>query len=31
MAHCEDTGIISRNMDEFKARYGDDPAIGRIR
>ena len=27
MAHCEDTGIINRNMAEFKARYGDDPAI----
>ncbi len=27
MAHCEDTGIINRNMAEFKAHYGDDPAI----
>ena len=27
MAHCEDTGIINRNMAEAKARYGDDPAI----
>ena len=27
MAHCEDTDIINRNMAEFKARYGDDPAI----
>ena len=27
MAHCEDTGIINSNMAEFKARYGDDPAI----
>ncbi|MBQ6204905.1 MAG: dihydroorotase [Prevotella sp.] len=27
MAHCEDTGIINRNMADFKARYGDDPEI----
>ena len=27
MAHCEDTGIINRNMTEAKARYGDDPAV----
>ena len=27
MAHCEDTGIINRNMAEFKAHYGDDPGI----
>ena len=27
MAHCEDTGIINRNMADFKARYGDDPGI----
>ena len=27
MAHCEDTGIINRNMAEFKAQYGDDPDI----
>ena len=27
MAHCEDTGIINRNMAEAKIRYGDDPAI----
>ena len=27
MAHCEDTGIINKNMADFKARYGDDPDI----
>ncbi|MBR5038532.1 MAG: dihydroorotase [Prevotella sp.] len=27
MAHCEDTGIINRNMTEAKARYGEDPDI----
>lgn len=27
MAHCEDTGIINRNMAEFKERYGDDPPV----
>jgi dihydroorotase len=27
MAHCEDTGIINRNMTEAKARFGEDPAI----
>ena len=27
MAHCEDTGIINRNMAEFKQLYGDDPGI----
>ena len=27
MAHCEDTGIINRNMADFKANYGDDPGI----
>ena len=27
MAHCEDTGIINRNMADFKAHYGDDPGI----
>ena len=27
MTHCEDTGIISRNMAEAKARYGDDPDV----
>ena len=27
MAHCEDTGIINRNMTEAKARYGEDPAV----
>lgn len=27
MAHCEDTGIINRNMAEAKAKYGDDPKV----
>ena len=27
MAHCEETGIINRNMQEAKATYGDDPDI----
>ncbi|MBR5928598.1 MAG: amidohydrolase family protein, partial [Prevotella sp.] len=27
MAHCEDTGIINRNMTEAKERYGEDPDI----
>ena len=27
MAHCEDTGIINRNMAVAKARYGEDPDI----
>lgn len=27
MAHCEDTGIINRNMAEAKAANGDDPGI----
>ena len=27
MAHCEDTGIINRNMAEIKARFGDDPGM----
>jgi len=27
MAHCEDTGIINKNMAAYKARYGEDPAI----
>lgn len=27
MAHCEDTDIINRNMDEAKAKYGDDPKV----
>ena len=27
MAHCEDTGIINRNMAEAKQRYGDDPNV----
>lgn len=31
MAHCEDTGIINRNMAEFKKLYGDDPGFGLIR
>lgn len=28
MAHCEDTGIINRNMAEAKKNDSDDPAIG---
>lgn len=28
MAHCEDTGIINRNMARVKAEFGDDPVIG---
>ena len=27
MAHCEDTGIINRNMTETKQRYGEDPKV----
>ena len=27
MAHCEDTGVISANMLNAKALYGDDPSI----
>ena len=27
MTHCEDTGIINRNMAEAKAEYGDDPKV----
>ena len=27
MAHCEDTGIINRNMAEAKVRYGEDPDV----
>lgn len=27
MAHCEDTGIINRNMAAAKARYGEDPKV----
>ena len=27
MTHCEDTGIINRNMAEAKAKYGEDPAV----
>ncbi len=27
MVHCEDTDIINRNMDEAKAKYGDDPKV----
>ena len=27
MTHCEDTGIINRNMAEAKAKYGDDPKV----
>ena len=27
MTHCEDTGIISRNMAEAKVRYGEDPDV----
>ena len=27
MAHCEDSDIITRNMHEAQARYGDDPAV----
>lgn len=28
MAHCEDSGIIKRNMEEARKRWGDDPPIG---
>lgn len=28
MAHCEDTGIINRNMARVQAEFGDDPVIG---
>lgn len=27
MAHCEDTGIINRNMSVAKSQYGDDPEV----
>lgn len=27
MAHCEDTGIVNRNMAAAKAKYGDDPKV----
>ena len=27
MAHCEDTAIINRNMDEAKKAWGDDPQV----
>ena len=27
MAHCEDTGIINRNMARFKEQFGDDPDV----
>lgn len=27
MVHCEDTGIISRNMAAAKEKYGDDPNV----
>lgn len=27
MTHCEDTGIINRNMERAKAAYGNDPDI----
>lgn len=28
MAHCEDTSIINRNMEEAKKAWGDDPQVG---
>ena len=28
MAHCEDTAIINRNMEEAKKAWGDDPQVG---
>ena len=28
MAHCEDTDIINRNMEEAKKAWGDDPQVG---
>ncbi|MBO4906463.1 MAG: dihydroorotase [Bacteroidaceae bacterium] len=27
MAHCEDTAIINRNMQQMQQRYGDDPPV----
>ena len=27
MTHCEDTNLINQRMDEFKAKYGDDPDV----
>ena len=27
MVHCEDTGIIDRNMAEYKKHFGDDPDV----
>ena len=27
MAHCEDTDIINRNMEQMKKAYGDDPDV----
>jgi len=27
MAHCEDTDIICRNMEQMKKAYGEDPAV----
>ena len=27
MAHCEDTGIINRNMQKMQEEYGDDPDV----
>ncbi len=27
MTHCEDTGIISRNLAEAKQKYGEDPKV----
>lgn len=27
MAHCEDTGIINRNMEAFKQQFGEDPDV----
>lgn len=29
MAHCEDTEIINRNMEQMKKAYGDDPDVMR--
>ena len=28
MAHCEDTGIINRNMKEVQQAWGEDPQVG---
>ena len=27
MVHCEDTGIINRNLAEAKSAWGDDPPV----